>query len=52
MGATMRPRAAETLKQDAEYAYHLNTLKNFNQLLIYQGGILKKEMQETYSSIE
>lgn len=52
MAPTMVPVAPAKLKEDSTYAYHLNTLKNFNQLLLYHGSVLKQKMQDIYSSIE
>lgn len=52
MKPTMRPKEPKELKKDTEYAYHFNTLKNFNQLLIFQGVRLREEMKSVYSSIK
>ncbi len=43
MQPTMRPLRPEILREDTEYAYHFNTLRNFNQLLFFQAGLLKRE---------
>lgn len=52
MRPTMEPVDIKKLRLDTEYAYKLNTLKNFNQLLIFQGSLLKKEMNKTYLAFE
>lgn len=43
----MHPRDGTKLKEDSEYLYYLNTLKNFNKLLLYQGHLLKEELLKT-----
>lgn len=48
----MHPLDVAKLRADAAYSYHLNTLKRFNQLLIYQSSLLKKEMNTTYAKFE
>jgi len=52
VGSVMRPRDPVNLKRDKEYAYQFNTLKNFNELLIYQSSVLKRDMQATYSVLK
>jgi len=49
MGSTMKPLNELKLKADNDYIYNLNTLKNFNQLLIYSAYNLNQEMKMTYS---
>ena len=44
----MKPLDVKKLKNDGEYSYHLNSLKNFNFLLIYQASTLMTAMEKTY----
>lgn len=52
MQARMAPMDASKIKTDQKYTYDLNTLKNFNQLLIFQGAQLHEEMTTTYAMME
>ncbi len=46
---TMRPLDIFSLKEDGVYTYNLNSLKNFNQLLIFQGQRLMSDIQKANS---
>jgi|GEM_PF-2733395 len=52
MHSTMKPVDSKKLQKDSEYAYHFNSLKNFNNLLIYQGFTLRKEIEKTKNLIK
>ncbi len=49
---TMRPIDPSRLQSDREYAYHFNTLKNFNYLLMLQGQQLRAELIRTYELLQ
>ncbi len=44
---TMRPRSDRALQTDEVYQYNLKTLINFNQLLMFQAGQTRKDIEAT-----